>query len=189
MGKPAPVDDDGGPLRGKRWRIEVGTVPAGGVRGHETANAEELAELAVRLDLEQCEQFDVDFQVRPLGGRRFLLKGKVAARIVQACTVTLEPLASHFDLPIDYEFWPADEISGGDESAAIDPFMADLPEPIRDGRIEIGRVAYEVLAVSIDPYPRKPDASFAWTDETAPERSGAFAELAKLRGKPAKPGT
>lgn len=188
MVKSTPADD-GGPLNGKRWRIEAGAVPAGGLKGHEKANAEELAALAVLLDLEQCEQLDVIFQVRPLGGRRFRLNGKVAARVVQACTVTLEPIASHLDLPFDYEFWPDDEISVSDEDKAIDPLMVDLPESIRDGRIEVGRIAFEVLAVSIDPYPRKPEASFSWTDETAPERSGAFAELVKLKGKSAKPGT
>ena len=31
--------------------------------------------------------------------------------------------------------------------------------------IDLGVVAYETLATSLDPYPRKPDAAFDWADD------------------------
>lgn len=174
---------EGGPLRAKRWHIDAGAIPAGGLKGHEKAGSEELVELALLLDLQQCEQFEVLFHIRPLGQRRLHMKGRVVARIVQACIVTLDPIATHLDVPIDCEFWPEEQLAPPGAEVVIDPAMAEPPEPITGGKLEIGRAAYEVLAVNIDPYPSKPGAKFDWESEHSPERPGAFADLARLKGK------
>jgi len=37
----------------------------------------------------------------------------------------------------------------------------DEPDPIIDGKIDIGALAAEFFALGLDPYPRKPGAQFA----------------------------
>ena len=37
----------------------------------------------------------------------------------------------------------------------------DEPDPIVDGKIDLGALAAEFLALGLDPYPRKPGAEFA----------------------------
>ena len=50
---------------------------------------------------------------------------------------------------------------------------------IVDGRIDLGGLAGEFLALGLDPYPRKPDASFD-LGEPEPERDSPFAALSGL---------
>ena len=38
--------------------------------------------------------------------------------------------------------------------------LLDWPEAVVDGRIDLGPVIYESLATSLDPYPKRPGASF-----------------------------
>ena len=37
----------------------------------------------------------------------------------------------------------------------------DAPDPIVDGKIDLGALAAEFLALGLDPYPRKPGVAFA----------------------------
>jgi len=57
---------------------------------------------------------------------------------------------------------------------------ADPPDEIVNGRIDLGALTAEFLALGLDPYPRKPGVSF---DETAAsDRSDSpFAGLERLR--------
>ena len=59
----------------------------------------------------------------------------------------------------------------------------DPPDPIVDGKVDLGALAAEFLALALDPYPRKPGAEFAAPEVAEPD--SPFAELARL----AKPET
>ena len=58
----------------------------------------------------------------------------------------------------------------------------DLPDPIVDGRIDLGAVALEFLVLALDPYPKKPGVAFddvvVGDDDAEPS---AFAALARLK--------
>jgi uncharacterized metal-binding protein YceD (DUF177 family) len=104
--------------------------------------------------------------------------GRVTATVGQTCVVTLEPMESEVDEPIDVIFAPPS--AGG----LIDPdasFEADEPpEALSDGTADLGALAAEFLLLGIDPYPRKPGAEFAPPREDN-AAAAPFAALAKLR--------
>ncbi len=57
-----------------------------------------------------------------------------------------------------------------------------LPEPIIDGQIDFGLIAYETLAIGLEPYPRKAGVEFEPPAE--PEGFGSpFAALKALKNK------
>ena len=56
----------------------------------------------------------------------------------------------------------------------------DLPDPIVNGRIDIGAVTAEFLALGLDPYPRKPEVDFAYQEDSG--RENPFAALARIKG-------
>ena len=58
----------------------------------------------------------------------------------------------------------------------------DEPDPIIDGKIDLGALAAEFFALGLDPYPRKPGATFEESTESEPADS-PFSALAK-RAKP-----
>ena len=115
-----------------------------------------------------------------------LIRGDRRWKCKSCCVVTLEPVSAVARDELDVELWPAEDIgpmAEGEHSV----LEADTPEPIENGRIDIGRIVYEHLAASLDPYPRKADASF---DEIKPvgaaddKPESPFAVLARLKPKP-----
>ena len=55
-------------------------------------------------------------------------------------------------------------------------------DPIEDGRIDLGELVAETMAIELDPYPRKPGAGFADIIEDA-EKPSPFSALSKLKGE------
>ena len=120
-------------------------------------------------------------------GDRVKLEGMIRASLHQNCVVTLDPFPVELNVPVKLDFAPQEEIaamaspSEGDE-IDIEVLLneEDPPEPIVDGVIDLGGITLEFLALALDPYPRKPGASF----ESSAGDTGAespFAALAKLK--------
>ncbi len=53
------------------------------------------------------------------------------------------------------------EIEAAPDRAAALAEQPDPPDPIVNGRIDLGQLAAEFLALGLDPYPRKPGVEFA----------------------------
>jgi hypothetical protein len=138
-------------------------------------------------------------------GDRIRVMGLVTAVAQQACVVTLDPVVETLSEPVEVVFAPREEAEAlmrkaglPDEDdidkldlSAIDMSAIDLdmlsnpdalPEPIIDGNIDFGQIAYDAVAVGLDPYPRKPGVIF----EAPPEPEGfgsAFGALKALKPK------
>ena len=85
--------------------------------------------------------------------------GQVNARVGQTCVITLEPIESDVQEFVDLKFAPSLALeSTSDTSGAAEE---DPPEPLSEGKVDLGAVAIEFLLLGIDPYPRKPGAEFS----------------------------
>ena len=80
------------------------------------------------------------------------------------------------EVPVEIEFWPRHLIE--DRAESIDEAAShgtlEWPEPIVDGKIDLGPVIYETFATGLDPYPKREGVSFEWSEpgaESAPKRS------------------
>lgn len=149
------------------------------------ANAGERAALADRFGLVSLDRFHATFTLRRLRKDLIRVKGHISATLVQACVVTLEPVPAEIAEDVELDF-----SENADDLAAeldLDAEAADGPEPLLEGRIDLGEVAAEQLGLAIDPYPRKAGAEVpsAWkadpAAEPAPEvKVNPFAALEKL---------
>ncbi|MGQ0673346.1 MAG: YceD family protein [Hyphomicrobium sp.] len=154
-----------------------------------TANAGQRARLADDLGLLACERLQFEYAVQPRGEGRYRVRGRLDADVTQACIVTLEPVPATLSEEVDVSFWPAHLVGlspGGGEQSIL---AGDDPEPIGPmGRLETGRIAFEVVSAALDPYPRKQGAEFsgdgASDGEDDPSADHPFAALARLKGEP-----
>jgi hypothetical protein len=142
----------------------VAQIPETGL--HRDIEADQAARqaLAEEAGLREVMSAQASFDLNIVSDGKVHVVGRVRARIGQTCVVTLEPIASEIDEPIDLMFAPpeqipdmADLVDGDSDDAAEIP---DPPEPIMGGQIDLGRVAADALFLAIDPYPRKPGAVF-----------------------------
>jgi uncharacterized metal-binding protein YceD (DUF177 family) len=95
----------------------------------------------------------------------FLLRGRLRADVVQECVVTLEPLRSQVAEQFERSYSAV--VEAADLEIEVDPSSDDPPDQLVDGAIDVGEAMAEQLALSLDPYPRKPGARFAANDAAA----------------------
>ncbi len=120
------------------------------------------------------------------GGVR--VTGAVHGELTQICVVSLEPFPVTVDEEIDVRFAPRPDDAAARRSAeAPDAFSMtdeDEPDPIIDGKIDLGALAAEFFALGLYPYPRKPGVSFESPEEPAATISPFSALASQAQKKP-----
>ncbi|MNE31384.1 hypothetical protein D3C80_1249500 [compost metagenome] len=146
-----------------------------------TPDADARKQIARALDLQALDVFEADINLVPtVSGWR--MEGRVVADAVQTCGLTLEPLPVHVDRKFSVQLVEASERNAADEDGEIDLELDDdSPDQIEDGRLDLGQYAVEQLALSLDPFPRKPGAVFEQPKE--PGEISPFAVLKALQSK------
>ena len=161
------------------WTHETRAIPEAGLDVTREATPDMRAALAEALGIDACTRLVARYTIKPFESGRFELHGDVEMTAKQTCVVTLDPIERTYRVRLDVAYWPP-ELLGDGPGADIDS-LADDPEPIEDGRLDVGRVVYEELASTVDPFPRSDGAAFDWKEEQTPTRENPFAALEKLK--------
>jgi hypothetical protein len=176
------------------WRvpIAVAQIPDTGLHRDLEADQAICTAVAEVGGLREVLSVKASLDVTPMSGGRYHVGGYVRARVGQTCVVTLDPMETDIDEPIDLIFAPPDQIPQmadlADEAEESDAEIPDPPEPIENGIIDLGRLASDALYLGIDPYPRKPDAVFEPLVEAPDPEDHPFAALKALKVAPKKSG-
>lgn len=158
-----------------------------GARGEIAVSDADMEAIAAMLDLVALDGLTLDYRFDHRGGGRLRLVGTLRAKVTQTCIVSLDPVETRLEVPVEAEFWPAALIGPSERSTEEPgrPGLFDWPEAIVDGRIDLGPIIYESLATALDPYPKREGARFDWSQEPPGEAEGAgsgpFAALAALK--------
>lgn len=140
--------------------------------------------LARTMNLVSLPRLVADLKIRPwLDGAE--ISGRLTGVVEQVCGVTLD----RFEQPLESEFElrmvPAGSPNAPSESGAgeieLDLDAPDPPDVLESDVIDLAAVATEQVALAIDPFPRKPGATFEYVPDK-PEES-PFAVLRKLKGE------
>ena len=120
------------------------------------ADADERAGVARRFDLVAVEALSATIAIgREAAGIR--ARGRVRAEVVQACSITSDPIPTAIDEPIDLLFV---EPGTGEEEVELAADALDTVE-IEGAAIDLGEAAAETMALALDPFPRSPAAAAA----------------------------
>jgi uncharacterized metal-binding protein YceD (DUF177 family) len=170
------------------WRVPVivAQVPDTGLHRDLEADAAARKAMAEVAGLREVLSVRASFDVTPKSDGRFQVTGTVRARIGQTCVVTLDPIESDIDEPIDLVFAPPEQIPAlsdtVDDDVESEAEISDPPEPIIGGVIDLGRLATDALFLGVDPYPRKPGVVFEPQIAAADPEDHPFAALKALKG-------
>ena len=152
-------------------------------RTHLKADKAVCSAIAERFDIVAVNRFEADISLRrtPIG--LIHMEGSIEADVVQECVVSLEPVPSAIreTFEVYYTEAPQDGLPEGD--ITMDDEL--WPDPVIDGKIDIGEAATEHLGLSLDPYPRREGAEFEAqpdSNQEAPTQR-PFANLAELKIK------
>ena len=153
-----------------------------GTRIDLVATDEEREALAKRLGLVAIERLAAHC-VLDHGAGGIRARGRIKAALTQACVASGEPLPAFVDEAFELHFQPEPAGTPDDE---VELSGDELDMIFHDGlAIELGEAIADTLAVSLDPYPRGPNAEAALHQAgvISEEQAGPFAALAALKGK------
>jgi uncharacterized metal-binding protein YceD (DUF177 family) len=166
------------------WRatVAVAEIPEAGLHRDIEAGEAERNSIAATAAVRELPRLGASFDLVHAGGGRVHVSGRVTATVGRTCVVTLEPMTTEIDEPVDVMFAPEAEVaaslqSGGDEAALAD----EPPEPIVHGEINLGALAAEFLILALDPYPRKPGVVFEPVIAPPDPADHPFAALGSLK--------
>lgn len=165
--------------------VPVIQIPETGLQRDIVANASQRAGVASLGGIVDVLSLKASLVLSPIGDRNIHVVGRVQGRVVQTCVVTLDPVEADLDEPVDQVFAPPSQIRElaalVDEAAESDVETPDPPEPIENGFIDIGHLVTDALFLGLDPYPRKPDASFEPVIQPPDPEDHPFAALKALQ--------
>ena len=145
-----------------------------GVERTISARPAELQALAKRMKLPAIRMLTATLRVEPEGGGAYMVRGALTAEVEQECVRTLDIFPATVKAEVERRFVPADSPAARalEELPVIelDADSPDEPDIIRDDEIDLGELAAEVLALSLDPWPRKPGTDFVDMEAGAPEK-------------------
>jgi len=146
----------------------------------------ELVQLARYLDVDRIDRLTLAGFISPAASGGWRVRGRLVAKLEQACVVSLAPVRSRHDAEIERLYLPADRFVSELE-VRVSHDDQDAPDPFTDS-IDPAQFAVESLALMIDPYPRSESAELKRHTFTAPgiaplsdEASQPFADLAVLK--------
>ena len=136
------------------------------------ADESERAALARRFGLLGIDRLEAELELSRRG-ERVGGKGRIRSAVTQACVVTGLPVPAKVDEPFEIEFRPE---TGASPDEEVELSEGEMDVVFYDGAlIDIGEAVAETLSLSLDPYPRAPEA------ETALKKAGVRSEADALR--------
>ncbi len=165
------------------YSISAETIPADGRHFRLEADEGARGRLAEALGVEVVA-LTADIEAKSKRGGSVALRGRLAATVDQTDVVTLEPIRQEVAEDIELTLKPAEKTARKrDRTIAIgDVSEGEEADLYYEGRIDLGALVSELLALALDPYPRAPGVEFEPHLEDAPaEDESPFAALQKLK--------
>ena len=164
---------------------DVSSIREGGHRVSVETTSAERAALASELDIPAIDGLTAELHIARDGSDGLRVSGRVKARAVQVCVVSLDEFPVDIDEPLDVSFAPESDVEALAAARAAHPpgddeTLDDLPDPIVGGRIDLGALVAEAVVLALDPYPRKPGVAFREPTRAADEPEAS--PFAVLRG-------
>jgi uncharacterized metal-binding protein YceD (DUF177 family) len=147
------------------------------------AGEEECAALARRFGLVAIHRLDAEAALSR-NGEAVLAEGRLRAAVTQSCAATGAPVEAELDEPFRIEFRPQPAMPSAEDEIELSETEMDVV--FYDGAsIDLGEAAAETLSLSLDPWPRAPEADEALKEAgvKGEGEAGPFAALAALRDK------
>jgi len=158
----------------------LGTVPR-----HISIGADEAerSALAKRFGIPAIERLSAEAAVTR-DGDLIVAAGTLSAAVTQSCVATNAAVAETIEEEFRIDFRP--QPSGVPEEDEIELSEGEMDVVFYEGSaIDLGEAVAETLSLSLDPYPRAPDAETVLREAgvKSEEEAGAFGALAGLRDK------
>lgn len=154
--------------------VRLDQISEAGIVRQIAAGDAECEALARRFAIAAIESLAAKVSLRRTRKGDVRLEARIAARVVQDCVVTLDPVPGAIDEEVRLLFRPVEEDTLRQKTVVI-PSDEDF-EPFAGEALDIGEAVAVELALSLDPFPRSPGADTALGPGSAGDVSPGEAE-------------
>lgn len=163
-------------------------MPKNGSRSFDLLFNDSMLKSAIQsLDLLDLRKTRLKGTLTPEGRKNWRFVGTVGASVTQECVVTLKPVKTRLDIPVERLF--LGDWQEPDADSVTEMTLDENSEPLGNA-INLEEIALEAIALSLPDFPRAPDATlekqvFAEPGITpmSDEDTKPFAGLAALKDK------
>ena len=148
---------------------------------HLVCSKDALGELVRRLNVIEVKKASFDGTLKLKLANQIFLCGTVKAKLIQPCSLTLEPVVTTIYKEIARTFF-----IGSNEKKPIKKSVFELTEKSFDNdvildEINLGEVLMETISLETPDYPKKSGASIRLTPKESIDRDNPFSILSKLK--------
>jgi uncharacterized metal-binding protein YceD (DUF177 family) len=147
------------------------------------ASEEERVALAKAADVLEVPKFSAHIGLKKISPTDFSIAYRLDARIVQACVVTLEPLAASIAKEFSRELHYTPNLRRVEKEVIVTPGDDEAPEEIGSLHFDLAGPLLEEFLLAIDPYPRAPGVEFSPPPDATPPPDSPFAVLKDLKSR------
>jgi uncharacterized metal-binding protein YceD (DUF177 family) len=149
-----------------------------------SANETERAALARHVAVLEVPKFAARILLRKTAPNRFGATFELAAEVIQACVVTLEPLVARIQRDFERELHFAPNLRRTDQDITISVDDDEAAEEIDRLHYDLAAPLMEEFVLAIDPYPRAPGVEFQPMPGADDKPENPFAALKTLKSGP-----
>ncbi len=144
------------------------------------ADTEERVALANRFGLLALDRLAATVRLKRVDRESVRFIADFAAEVVQACVVTLEPVAERIEDRVELLFSPP---ASSEVPVVVVRLGDDEPEPLGGEAIDVGEIVAEHLGIALNPYPRRRGAVFTGLDAGAGDDGAVDSPFAALQDR------
>ncbi len=148
---------------------------------HLVCSKDALRELPKRLNVLEAKKASFNGHLKLQVADQIFLCGTVKAKLIQPCSLTLEPVVTTIYKRIERTFF-----IGSNENQQMKKSVLELTEKSFDNdiildEIDLGDVLMETVSLETPDYPKKSGASISFTRTENIDRENPFSILSKLK--------
>ena len=148
---------------------------------HIVCSKDALRELPERLNVIKAKKASFNGYLKLQVANQIILRGTVKAKLIQPCSLTLEPIVTTIYKRIERTFF-----IGTNENKPMKKSVFELTEKSFDNdiildEINLGDVLMETISLETPDYPKKSGASISSTRTESIDRENPFSILSKLK--------
>ena len=146
--------------------VLVSEIGRDGLKLSISADKNECNSLALRFGLAEIKRLEAEIYVarRPSSDEKIYVDVHFSTDLVQNCVASLRPIETNIIDRFSVVFASGQERASSSESFTIEDL--DPPDLFSEGRLEVGGLLAEHLALALDPYPRHPDSALPEFEES-----------------------
>ena len=146
-----------------------------------SCSKDDLNQLTDKLNVLEAKKACINGTLKLRSATQIFLKGRVTAKLIQPCSLTLEPIITNISKKVLRTFTVKTEKNIPIKKSTFELTKKSFDDDIILDEINLGEVLMETISLETPDYPKKSGASLSLTPLSSSPANNPFSILSKLK--------